>query len=191
VSDGVSGIASTLAPSRSSSSRFVQALEDKQNEDRSFYRRAIAFIINPRSSGKRGWDLYLHLRNLPLLVISVDFEQIACVVVYRFMLFMVLFSSLYEPYKAAFLPQSGDMKWWEWLVDMCFYADIILNFWTGFDRGYEVVMVRQDIIKDYIRGWFAVDFVATVEWDLLIERVIGLFSSGSEDSNPLFRLTRL
>lgn len=159
VNDGSAGLAKSL-----NSSKLVQALEEKQNENRSLYRRAVAFIVNPRSRGKRGWDL--------------------------FMLFMVLFSSLYEPYKAAFLPQSGAMQWWEWSVDMCFYADMILNFWTGFDRGYEVVMVRQDIIKHYLTGWFAVDFVATVEWDLLIEGVIGLFSTGNE-TIMWFRLTRL
>jgi len=107
---------------------------------------------------------------------------------------MVLFSSLYEPFKAAFLPIDRAMSGWEWFVDATFYADILLSFWTGFDRGYEVVMARQEIFKNYLTGWFAVDLLATVEWDLLGGALIRLATAGNaqqEGHTALLRLTRL
>ena len=32
---------------------------------------------------------------------------------------------------------SGGMSPFDIFVDLCFYADIVVNFWTGVDRGYE------------------------------------------------------
>ena len=61
-----------------------------------------------------------------------------------FVLLLVVLSTLYEPYKAAFLPPKTPLTWWEWCVDGCFYFDILLNFCTGFDQGYEVVLVREE-----------------------------------------------
>ena len=104
---------------------------------------------------------------------------------------MVLFSSLYEPYKAAFLPIQPTLSSWEWFVDATFYVDILLSFWTGFDRGYTVVMARQDIVKNYLNGWFAVDVLATVEWDLLIGALIRLGNAQQEGGAVMLRLTRL
>ena len=151
------------------SNELVKALEEKRDEGRKgCWRKIMSYVINPRSRGKRCWDI--------------------------FMLLMVLFSSLYEPFKAAFLPIDRAMSGWEWFVDATFYADILLSFWTGFDRGYEVVMARQEIFKNYLTGWFAVDLLATVEWDLLGGALIRLATAGNaqqEGHTALLRLTRL
>ncbi len=71
------------------------------------------------------------------------------------------------PYDAAF--QSGkEPTTLDNLVDIAFYCDIILNFWTGFDRGYEIVLDKGAIVRNYLGGWFVVDFVATIQWDILV-----------------------
>lgn len=101
-----------------------------------------------------------------------------------FMLMLVIYSCIQTPYKIAFNPQS-EMDWIDWTIDLCFYADIVLNFFTGYDKGFEVVMDRREIRSHYLRGWFCVDFVATVEWDSLWELIWG------SDGNSLIKLARL
>ena len=53
-------------------------------------------------------------------------------------LVLVIVSSMWAPYKVAFLPGQG-MGWFEVVMDVCFYVDIIITFWTGFDKCYEIV----------------------------------------------------
>ena len=55
-------------------------------------RRIFGHIIDPQSPRKRAWDL--------------------------FVLLLVVFSTLYEPYTAAFRPTHTQMVWWEWIVDL-------------------------------------------------------------------------
>lgn len=142
---------------------------EKQQDDYKFktLRRIFGHIFDPQSRGKRTWDL--------------------------FVLLLVFFSTLYEPYKAAFRPARTDvdMVWWEWVVDGCFYADIVLCFMTGFDKGYEIVMVREEIVRNYVgSGWFFIDLIATVQWDILIAAVSKMFGGGGSVSSGL-QLTRL
>ena len=44
------------------------------------------------------------------------------------------------------------------------YVDMGLNFFTGFDRGYEIVLEKRLIVWNYVSGWFAIDLAATVDW---------------------------
>ena len=39
----------------------------------------------------------------------------------------------------------------------------------GFDRGYEIVLNKHAIVQNYLRGWFFIDLVATVDWSSLLE----------------------
>ena len=52
---------------------------------------------------------------------------------------------------------------------MCIYiADIILNFRTTFvNKKGEVVSGSRKIAKQYLRGWFILDFIAALPFDLL------------------------
>ena len=64
--------------------------------------------------------------------------------------------------------------------------DIVLNFCTGYDRGFEVVTVREEIASIYVRsGWFFIDFIATVQWDLLMGVLQKLFGQSREQSSGL------
>eukprot|EP01043_Picozoa_sp_COSAG02_P075208 COSAG02_NODE_15402_length_1174_cov_1.082791_2_plen_235_part_01 len=102
-----------------------------------------------------------------------------------FILCLVVYSSVQGPYSAAFVGEQT-MHWTDVLVDLAFYCDIVLNFWTGFDKGFEVIMEKKAIVKNYLGGWFFIDFIATINWDVVIETI----SSSTTDS-PLIRLMRL
>lgn len=47
------------------------------------------------------------------------------------------------------------------------WADIVLNFFTGFVDldNHMLIMSRPLIIKNYVRGWFLFDIIATLPWD--------------------------
>jgi hypothetical protein len=101
-------------------------------------------------------NIYRFLRDLEL-----DPYSTPHVVWDLFILVLVFYSSVMEPYKAAFMPPSG-IKPFDIIVDSCFYADIIANFFTGFDRGYEIVYDKKLIAQNYLKGWFWIDILATV-----------------------------
>jgi hypothetical protein len=82
-------------------------------------------------------------------------------------LMLVIYSSIMVPYDAAFMPDKPKSTL-NTLVDITFYADILLSFWTGYDLGYELVLDKEKIIVNYLSTWFIVDFVATVEWSAVV-----------------------
>mmetsp|Transcript_107302 Transcript_107302/g.308719 ORF Transcript_107302/g.308719 Transcript_107302/m.308719 type:complete len:1278 (+) Transcript_107302:90-3923(+) len=60
-----------------------------------------------------------------------------------------------------------------------FTMDIFLNFNTGFINKDRLVMQRKEIVRKYIFGYFLLDLVATVPWDLV------------NTSTSVFGMTRL
>jgi hypothetical protein len=71
-----------------------------------------------------------------------------------------------EPYKASF---GLFDRWYEYGIDLVFWIDLIMNFFTGFDMGYEVVMDKSEIVQNYITSWFGIDLLATVQWAVVFE----------------------
>lgn len=49
-------------------------------------------------------------------------------------LMIIGYSTMITPYRAAFGTEY-DNDWYDWLVDACFYFDILRTFWTSYDRG--------------------------------------------------------
>ncbi len=79
-------------------------------------------------------------------------------------LVVVVWSCLSVPYAAAYTPDRPS-GWADLLIDLVFYADIVLNFFTGYDKGYQIIMEKNRIVSHYVRGWFVLDLVATVDWE--------------------------
>lgn len=61
-------------------------------------------------------------------------------------------------------------------VDVTFVVDILINFRTTYvNRNDEVVSHPGKIAYHYLRGWFLIDLVAAIPFDVLVE--------GSKSSN--------
>lgn len=108
-----------------------------------------------------------------------------------FMLLLVVYSSVQGPFSIAFKTTTSGMSAVEWLIDLCFYADIGLSFFTGFDKGIEVEMDRKKIVRYYLHGWFIIDFIATVQWDLIWTAVSGAETSRLVSMVRLLKVLRL
>lgn len=103
-----------------------------------------------------------------------------------YILVLVVYSSIEGPFTVAF-SEKESYSLLDVVIDLSFYLDMVLSFWTGFDKGYEVIMDKRRIVKNYLEGWFLLDLIATVQWDLVIQ----LLGTGVSADSPMVRLSRL
>ncbi|KAI5153865.1 Potassium Voltage-Gated Channel Subfamily H Member 2 [Manis pentadactyla] len=115
-------------------------------------------------------------------------------------LLLVLYTAVFTPYSAAFLlketeegPQAPGCGYAcqplavvDLIVDIMFIVDILINFRTTYvNANEEVVSHPGRIAVHYFKGWFLIDMVAAIPFDLLI------FGSGSEELIGLLKTARL
>ena len=115
-------------------------------------------------------------------------------------LFLVMYTAIITPYMAAFVLtrdtkrdavlHRGDSKSIsivddplvivDYIVDVMFIIDIFINFRTTFvDANDEVVSDPCRVAVNYIKGWFIVDLLAAIPFELLImigntDQVLGI-----------------
>ncbi|XP_041609132.1 potassium voltage-gated channel subfamily H member 2 isoform X3 [Vulpes lagopus] len=115
-------------------------------------------------------------------------------------LLLVIYTAVFTPYSAAFLlketeegPPAPDCGYAcqplavvDFIVDIMFIVDILINFRTTYvNANEEVVSHPGRIAVHYFKGWFLIDMVAAIPFDLLI------FGSGSEELIGLLKTARL
>ena len=113
-------------------------------------------------------------------------------------LLLVLYTAVFTPYVAAFLLKEDETRMIlnkdsstrvknaesnqadplvivDLIVDIMFIADILINFRTTYVHNGEVVSDPQKIAINYVKGWFLLDAIAAIPFDLL------LFGTGNSD----------
>lgn len=104
-------------------------------------------------------------------------------------LLLVLYTAVFTPYSAAFLLNEQEderrrtcgytcnpLNVVDLVVDVMFIIDILINFRTTYvNHNDEVVSQPARIAQHYFKGWFLIDIVAAIPFDLLI------FRSGSDE----------
>uniref|UniRef100_A0A3B3ZVC9 Uncharacterized protein n=1 Tax=Periophthalmus magnuspinnatus TaxID=409849 RepID=A0A3B3ZVC9_9GOBI len=104
-------------------------------------------------------------------------------------LLLVIYTAVFTPYSAAFLLNEVEeqrrrdcgytcnpLNVVDLVVDVMFIVDIVINFRTTYvNQNDEVVSAPWRIATHYFKGWFLIDIVAAIPFDLLI------FQSGSEE----------
>ncbi|XP_045199121.2 potassium voltage-gated channel subfamily H member 7-like [Mercenaria mercenaria] len=114
-------------------------------------------------------------------------------------LILVLYTAVFTPYQTAFLLNEEDATMKrnrdsvtrtespesstanplviiDLIVDLMFIADILINFRTTYLQNGEVVTNQKKIAINYVKGWFVIDTIAAMPFDLL------LFGSGTSDT---------
>ncbi|XP_059937383.1 potassium voltage-gated channel subfamily H member 6 isoform X1 [Mesoplodon densirostris] len=113
-------------------------------------------------------------------------------------LLLVIYTAVFTPYSAAFLlgdqdePQRADCGYTcsplttvDLIVDIMFVVDIVINFRTTYvNANDEVVSHPRRIAVHYFKGWFLIDMVAAIPFDLLI------FRTGSDETTTLIGLLK-
>ena len=60
------------------------------------------------------------------------------------------------------------MQFIGFLADLIFIFDLIVNFYAAFyNKNDELVVDKKLIAKNYLRGWFFLDFIASIPFDIL------------------------
>ncbi|XP_056143492.1 potassium voltage-gated channel subfamily H member 6a [Lampris incognitus] len=104
-------------------------------------------------------------------------------------LLLVIYTAIFTPYSAAFLLSEVEedrrrtcgytcnpLNVVDLVVDVMFIVDILINFRTTYvNHNDEVVSQPGHIAQHYFKGWFLIDIVAAIPFDLLI------FRSGSDE----------
>uniref|UniRef100_A0A3Q3APM6 Potassium voltage-gated channel, subfamily H (eag-related), member 6a n=1 Tax=Kryptolebias marmoratus TaxID=37003 RepID=A0A3Q3APM6_KRYMA len=104
-------------------------------------------------------------------------------------LLLVIYTAIFTPYSAAFLLNEAEdeqsacgytcnpLNVVDLVVDVMFIVDILINFRTTYvNHNDEVVSHPGRIAQHYFKGWFLIDIVAAIPFDLLIYR------SGSQET---------
>ncbi|XP_062861505.1 potassium voltage-gated channel subfamily H member 7-like [Trichomycterus rosablanca] len=113
-------------------------------------------------------------------------------------LLLVIYTAIFTPYSAAFLLNDRDdqqrrkcgyscspLNVVDLMVDIMFIIDILINFRTTYvNLNEEVVSHPGKIAVHYFKGWFLIDMVAAIPFDLLI------FGSGSDETTTLIGLLK-
>ncbi|GJQ79894.1 hypothetical protein Trydic_g18341 [Trypoxylus dichotomus] len=111
-------------------------------------------------------------------------------------LILVMYTAIFTPYVAAFLlddPNARKSKKYgddpivviDLIVDVTFIVDILINFRTTYVSGNdEVVSHPGRIAVHYLKGWFLIDLVAAIPFDLL------LFGSDTDETTTLIGLLK-
>uniref|UniRef100_F6RGB5 Potassium voltage-gated channel subfamily H member 6 n=1 Tax=Callithrix jacchus TaxID=9483 RepID=F6RGB5_CALJA len=113
-------------------------------------------------------------------------------------LLLVIYTAVFTPYSAAFLLSDQDesrrgacsytcspLTVVDLIVDIMFVVDIIINFRTTYvNNNDEVVSHPRRIVVHYFKGWFLIDMVAAIPFDLLI------FRTGSDETTTLIGLLK-
>uniref|UniRef100_A0A8C7D016 Potassium voltage-gated channel subfamily H member 7 n=1 Tax=Oncorhynchus kisutch TaxID=8019 RepID=A0A8C7D016_ONCKI len=113
-------------------------------------------------------------------------------------LLLVIYTAILTPYSAAFLLNDREeqmrrecgyscnpLNVVDFMVDIMFIVDIVINFRTTYvNLNEEVVSQPGKIAIQYFKGWFLIDMVAAIPFDLLI------FGSGSDETTTLIGLLK-
>lgn len=107
------------------------------------------YLFEPDSVFKSNWDLFISV--------------------------VLIISCLITPYRMAFVDEEKLKEFDRWIylvysIDMLFLIDIIIIFNSSYyDEDYETVTDRKLIAKQYLKGWFAIDFFAIFPFNLFFQ----------------------
>jgi len=102
--------------------------------------------------------------------------------------FFIIYSVLLVPYRIGFgAPAEGGMKYFDYIGDLFFFLDMVLSFRTSFVDADSQLLVEDPwrIAKNYLLGWFFVDFVSTFPVDMVVP------SNEDGQVNPAFRSVKI
>lgn len=106
----------------------------------------------------------------------------------------IAYSALAVPYRMAFeLTPVGSAEVFDRVVDASFMIDMVLTFFTAYRDEEEETMVteRGRIAQNYLKGWFAPDFLATVPFDSLAKIWVSDEDADNLRALKMIRLLRL
>eukprot|EP00943_MAST-04B_sp_MAST-4B-sp1_P007846 g7846.t1 len=106
---------------------------------------------------------------------------------------LIFWSVITVPLRLAFnIEATGGWLVANWVIDILFTMDIILNFYTAYFNGEGVLITDyKSIAKNYFKTWFFIDFFATFPLDQVIKAANNGQTSNAARSTKILRVLRL
>lgn len=87
-----------------------------------------------------------------------------------FISFVLIFIiSLYIPFVFSFDidTSSNDLKYFDFVMDLWFMIEIMLNFFTGYYQSGLLVLSKKRIAANYIKSWFFPDILSSFPFSIM------------------------
>lgn len=157
MSDIISSVSSSMNESR------VITLEEKAGVDpKKSEKKNSKFLINLDGKFKFFWD--------------------------NFQILLILYVAIFSIYKISFVKDGENPLWdlFDYLIDIFFFLDIILNFFTPYFDPHQCEYVNHHgkIALNYLKLEFWLDFLSVFPFDWF-------FSNGNSDYSILLRISKL
>ena len=107
----------------------------------------------------------------------------------------VLYTSIINLFYVSFdVEPSNNIEIINWVVEVFFYFDFILNFNQAFvNEKYETIDNRWEITLNYLKSWFSIDFISIFPFEPVL--MSGSGGGGADvslrKSTKLVRMARL
>jgi hypothetical protein len=98
---------------------------------------------------------------------------------------LLLTTCIYTPVMIAFNMSSSvdDRDWLSSFIDIMFLIDMIFTFFTAnYNKDMDLVDDKRIIAKNYLTGWFLIDFISIVPLDLILH---------AEGLNRIIRVSKI
>lgn len=83
---------------------------------------------------------------------------------------LLAYTSTFVPFQVAFVDQDSSFEiFLNYLVDILFGVDIIVNFLSAYETNHRVETRLKPIAKNYLTGWFTLDLVATFPTQIFLQ----------------------
>ena len=141
----------------------VQSVED-QNK---VIKANTKCMIFPTNTGKQIWDFIVMV--------------------------LLLYTALYVPFKVCFVETTSDFGFLlDLVVDFLFLTDIVLTFNTALEESSGLYNVsRGAICKSYCRGWFFIDFLTSLPFQILEKIQPDNIAATGDSRQKMLRLMRI
>jgi hypothetical protein len=84
-------------------------------------------------------------------------------------LLLIVYCAVEIPLELVFhLDENPRWLWIDLAVSLLFLADVVVNFNTAFTDGNRLITDRKAVAGRYLKGWFTVDFVSSLPFEILI-----------------------
>jgi len=104
----------------------------------------IPWILYPEDKIKNSWDLIITL--------------------------VLLITCIQTPYAIAFAGSQVETNYFSLAIDIIFIFDILIIFNSAFyTEDMDIVDSRMEIGRSYFKGWFLIDSIAVVPFDVILE----------------------
>ena len=116
-----------------------------------------------------------------------------------FIIYWDVLSMLLISYQMLIIPlnigfnfqDQSELLMFEFIINLFFFGDIVLTFYTGFYKNTKLIVDRKVIALDYLKGWFWLDLISSFPYSWLDGTI---FTNSSYDSNfagaELFKIFR-